>query len=173
MIFWHVGGTILAFRYIFRDPNVDLRFLTLGSILPDLIDKPIGTILFVDALGSGRLFAHSLLFASLLLVGVLVLSRPGVWRRRFMAVAIGSLFHLVLDGMWTIKEVFLWPAFGWQLPPGPESFWTQLPERTLADPWLLVQEALGILYLIYLWRRAELNDSTRRSELWSEGLIHV
>ncbi|MDF1595514.1 MAG: metal-dependent hydrolase [Acidimicrobiia bacterium] len=173
MIFWHVGGTVLAFRYVFRDPNVDLRFLALGAILPDLIDKPIGTILFADTFESGQIFGHSLLFSSMLMVMVLLFTGRGVRRRRLMALAIGSLFHLVLDGMWTVKETFLWPAFGWGFPPGPEAYWGSLLERLAANPWILMQEALGIIYLVYLWRKADLGKAERRSELLTVGTIHA
>ena len=42
MLFWHVGGTIALVRYTVRDERMDLRFLILGAVLPDLIDTPIG-----------------------------------------------------------------------------------------------------------------------------------
>lgn len=173
MIFWHVGGTILAFRYVFRDPGVDLRFLAIGSVLPDLLDKPLGTILFAGTFESGQIFGHSLLFSSLLMVAVLAGTRRGTRRKRLMAVAIGSLFHLILDGMWTVKETFLWPAFGWEFPPGPESYWTGLIERLVSDPLIIVQEVAGLAYLIYLWRKAKLGDPVRRSELLRSGTIQV
>ena len=171
MIFWHLGGTIVAFRYVFRDPNIDLRFLALGSVLPDLIDKPIGTILLADSFQSGQIFGHSLLFSSLAMAAALALTRPGIWRKRLLALAIGSLFHLVLDGMWTIRETFLWPAFGWAFPPGPEAYWGGLLERVLSDPWRIVQELAGISYLIYLARKAELGDAGRRRQFWKTRVI--
>ncbi len=172
MIFWHAGGSILAFRYVFRDPNVDLRFLILGSILPDLIDKPIGTLLFADTFSSGRIFGHTLVFAFALLVGVTVATRRGgLWRKRLLALAVGCLFHLVLDGMWATKETFLWPAFGWEFPPGPPEYWSGLLARLAADPLQLVQEILGALYLVYLWNKAGLRDVERRHRLWATGTI--
>ena len=173
MIFWHVGGAILAFRYVFRDPGVDLRFLAIGSVLPDLLDKPLGTILFADTFESGQIFGHTLLFSSALMVAVLVGTKRGVWRKRLLAVAIGSLFHLILDGMWTVKETFLWPTFGWEFPPGPESYWTGLIERLVSDPLVIVQEVAGLAYLVYLWRKAKLGDRVRRSELLRSGTIQV
>lgn len=173
MILWHIGGTVLAFRYVFRDPNVDLRFLAIGSILPDLLDKPVGTIFFAETFESGQIFGHSLLFSVVLMIAVLIGTRRGVWRKRLMAAAIGSLFHLVLDGMWTVKETFLWPAFGWEFPPGPESYWTGFLDRLTADPWIIVQEIAGLAYLIYLWRSAKLSDPVRRSELMRSGTIQV
>lgn len=172
MIFWHAGATILGFRYMFRDQNVDLRFLVLGSVLPDLIDKPIGTVLFSDTLASGRIFGHTLLFAFVFLSTVtLVTRRGGPWRQRLLALAVGCLFHLVLDGMWTSKETFLWPAFGWEFPPGPPDYWRSLLGRLTSDPLLVGQELFGAGYLVYLWSKAGLNDPDRRSRLWTSGAI--
>jgi hypothetical protein len=42
VLLWHVGATIAFVRYAFRDPNMDLRYLALGAVLPDLIDTPLG-----------------------------------------------------------------------------------------------------------------------------------
>ncbi|MDH5372372.1 MAG: metal-dependent hydrolase [Acidimicrobiia bacterium] len=173
MIFWHLGGTILAFRYVFRDPNIDLRFLALGSVLPDLIDKPIGTILLADSFQSGQIFGHSLLFSSLTMAMVLAFTRQGIWRKRLLALAIGSLFHLVLDGMWTVRETFLWPAFGWEFPPGPEAYWERLLERVLSDPWRILQELAGVSYLIYLARKADFGDAQLRRQFWKTGVIQT
>ncbi len=66
MLFWHVGATIALIRYAFRDEAMDLRFLALGAVLPDLLDTPIGFV-FWSTFGSVRLAAHSLLFATLTL----------------------------------------------------------------------------------------------------------
>jgi membrane-bound metal-dependent hydrolase YbcI (DUF457 family) len=173
VILWHVGGTILAFRYVFRDPNIDLRFLAIGSILPDLIDKPVGTIFWAGTFQSGRIYAHTLLFSFLLMGVVLALTKRGVWRRRWIALAVGSLFHLLLDGMWTNQEAFLWPAFGWSFPPGPEEYWTGFLDRLLYDPWMIVQEVVGLTYLVFLWRKAGLGAAERRRELWATGIIQA
>ena len=59
MIFWHVGVTMAVVRYAFRDPAMDLRWVVAGSLLPDVVDKPIGSILFVDTFDSHRLFGHA------------------------------------------------------------------------------------------------------------------
>ena len=173
MIFWHVGGTILAFRYVFRDPNVDLRFLALGSILPDLIDKPLGTILFADTFQASQIFGHSLAFSSLLMAVVLLGTRRGIWRRRLMAVAVGSFFHLALDAMWTVKETFMWPAFGWSFPPGPTEYWTGFIDRLFGNPWTVAMEVAGLGYLIYLWRKAGLQESGARVRFWRSGSIQA
>ena len=42
MLFWHVGGAVFLFRALFKDPDVDLRFLMAGAVLPDVIDITVG-----------------------------------------------------------------------------------------------------------------------------------
>jgi membrane-bound metal-dependent hydrolase YbcI (DUF457 family) len=172
MILWHLGGTIAIFRYVFRDPNVDLRFLALGALLPDLLDKPLGTVIFPAVFNSSsQVIGHTLLFSIALMSVVLLTTRRGRVRRRWMALAVGALIHLLLDAMWTVQETFLWPAFGWEFPPGLPDYWSGLLERLLADPWRILQEAVGLGYLIYLYRKARLSDQERRSELLHTGRV--
>jgi membrane-bound metal-dependent hydrolase YbcI (DUF457 family) len=174
MIFWHLGGTIAIFRFVFRDPKVDLRFLALGALLPDLIDKPLGTIVLPNVFNdSGQVIGHTLSFSLVLMSIVLLVTRRGRVRRRWMAVAVGSLLHLGLDAMWTMQETFLWPAFGWAFPPGEPEYWSGLLERLLSDPWRIVQEVAGLAYLIYLYRRAQLGDRDRRAELLRTGRVNA
>ncbi len=172
MILWHIGATIAIFRYVFRDPKVDLRFLALGAILPDLIDKPLGTILFPSLFnGNSQAIGHTLFFSVVLMTVVLLTTRRGRVRRQWMALAVGSLIHLLLDAMWTVQETLLWPAFGWGFPPGSPEYWTGLLERLVSDPWRIIQELVALGYLIYLYRKARLNDPDRRSELLRTGRV--
>ena len=171
VFFWHVGASLWLFRWIFRDPKVDVRFLILGAIVPDLIDLPIGTLLFVDRYATGELWAHSLVAASLYMSAVLILTRRGRRRRAWMAVGVGWLFHLLLDGMWFSEGVFLWPFFGWELPEGVGPYWAMAWERALSDPWRWVLEALGLAYLIWLWFAVGLNRSSRRTRVIETGRL--
>ncbi len=79
----HLGIPLLMV-FTRRDPDIDVRLLMLGSILPDLIDKPLGHLIFPE--DNGRIFAHSLLFVILL---VLI----GIRSRKVMTVALGSALH--------------------------------------------------------------------------------
>lgn len=167
MLLYHVAGALLLFRYIFRDPKVDVRFLVLGALLPNLIDKPLGTIFAPDFFGADRLVGHSLLFATLLMVVTLLATRRGRRRRALMAVAIGSFLHLVLDGMWTSTETFLWPLFGTNFEPGMQPFWS----AELFTPLAIVQELGAALYLWYLWKRTNLADPNVRQEFRATGRL--
>jgi inner membrane protein len=170
MLFWHLGATLWLFRWIFRDPRVDIRYLLLGAILPDLIDLPIGTWILAERYSTGELWAHSLLAASLYMAIVLLMTRRGRRRRALMALGVGWLFHLLIDGMWLDSEVFLWPFFG-EIPPGEAPFWPLAWERALNDPWRWVLEGFGLAYLFWLWRSLGLGDTQRRTNLVRTGIL--
>jgi hypothetical protein len=53
----HLGIPMLPFLFK-NDPDWDIRLLILGSLLPDLIDKPLGHIILPE--NNGRIFAHTL-----------------------------------------------------------------------------------------------------------------
>ena len=42
--------------------RLDWRFIIIGSMLPDIIDKPLGMFILGDTFSNGRIFAHTLLF---------------------------------------------------------------------------------------------------------------
>lgn len=170
MLFWHVGATLWLFRWIFRDPKVDVRFLLIGAILPDLVDLLLGTVVFAS-LASGELWFHSLVTASVYMAAVLLFTRRGRRRRAYMALAVGWMFHLVLDGLWTGPEILFWPFFGWDLPTGTEPFWAMAWDRAFADPWRWVVEAGGVAYLTWLWFATGMNRRDRRSEVASSGRL--
>lgn len=154
MLLWHVGGTILVARYVFRDAAMDLRWVALGSILPDLIDKPIASILFNDFFHTHRVYGHTLLFAVAAMVAALVATRRGsAARQAAFGLVIGAFVHLVLDGAWTSPDGFLWPFFGWSFPPVSGSDFPALIGAMITNPLVWVGEGLGAAYLGYLWRR--------------------
>jgi membrane-bound metal-dependent hydrolase YbcI (DUF457 family) len=121
-ILGHIGVTLavfflasLAIPSIRR--HLDYRFIALGALLPDLIDKPIGRILFAESVASGRLVAHTLVFVIFMFfVGYALYRQRGDSRVVQMAGACGM--HLVEDRMWTSPVTLLWPMLGWGFPEG-------------------------------------------------------
>lgn len=172
MIAWHLGATLFLFRWIFRDPKVDVRFLALGALLPDLIDLPLGTVLLAERLSTGEAYAHTLLAPTVVALVVLVATRRGRRRRAWMALVVGMFFHLLLDGMWAKTEVFAWPFFG-AIPFGPSPYWEGLVDRALSDPWRWIRELVGLGYLAVVWMRSGLRDPARRHSLVRTGRLEV
>ena len=171
MLFWHAGASLWLFRWIFRDPKVDVRYLLLGALLPDLVDLPVGTLLFPEKFSTGEIFFHSLTLATIFMSVILLTTRRGRRRRAFMAVGVGWLLHLLLDGLWTVPVVLFWPFFGWEIPMGATPFWPLAWERALSDPWRWVLEAIGLGYLVWLWIATGLNDPARRRSFLGTGRL--
>lgn len=171
MLIWHLGATLWLFRWIFRDPKVDVRFLLMGAILPDLVDLALGTLILTDRYSTGELWFHSLLAPTLYMALVVLMTRRGRRRRAWMALGIAWLLHLLIDGMWAHQDVFLWPFFGWEIPPGESPFWQLAWERALSDPWRWVTEAAGLVYLTWLWVALGMSNPDRRRATFETGRL--
>ena len=97
--------------------HIDIRLLLIGSLLPDIIDKPIGRFFFAETFSNGRIFCHTLLFLTLLILGGLYL----YWRHSktwLLILSFGTFVHLILDGMWLKPQTLLWPLYGLQFEKG-------------------------------------------------------
>jgi hypothetical protein len=147
VLLWFVGAAWISVWFVFRDPRFDLRVLTLGALLPDLIDLPLGRVTP----------AHSLVAAVGVMIVVMFATRGRrPVRRRWLALPIGMLLHGVFDGVVGSTKVFWWPFAGFDLGdggvPSVERGWWNLP-----------LELLGAAALAWMWRRGRLsNGDTRR-----------
>jgi membrane-bound metal-dependent hydrolase YbcI (DUF457 family) len=127
---------------------LDIRWLLVGSLLPDIIDKPIGVYIF----SNGRIFSHSLLFLFVLIAIGFYLSKSHhqTW---MLALAAGVFMHLILDGMWQAPSTLLWPFMGASFPREKIdnaliSWWNEL----INESGYYVPEIIGfIVLLILLW----------------------
>lgn len=89
--------------------RLDDRALILGSLLPDLVDKPIALFLAPTLVGhSLRNYGHTLVFAALVLAVALALA--ALTKRQWPVVlAASSAGHLLLDMMWFSHRILFWP----------------------------------------------------------------
>ena len=172
MLFWHLGATIALIRYAFRDERMDLRFLMAGAVLPDLFDTPIGLAAFSSVHGI-RLVGHSLLAASLVMVVVLVRTRRGRPRKRWMPLSVGMLVHLFLDAMWSDPETLFWPFLGWAFSPAGAAGAADYVSGVVGDWRVWALEAVGAVYLVVLGRRASLGTEEARRRFVTTGTIDV
>jgi inner membrane protein len=162
----HLKGPSAKFwKLIEGTKGLDLRFVIIGSLLPDIIDKPIGRYFFNNTFGTGQIYCHTLLFAILLfLAGFLIAFK---YKNSFMLMlAFGTFVHLILDGMWQKPNILLWPIFGFgfeKLPPIP--FGTYLWDLILQlfkTPWEIIPELIAAIIFFWfvwlLWRQKKLRS---------------
>ncbi len=129
--------------------SIDYRLVIAGALLPDIIDKPIGTAFF----NNGRIFGHSLLLA-IILLGIGVLLYRGKGRTGMLVLALGSTGHLILDQMWQNSHTLFWPFGGWSFPalaPGAWFFslanWVHI---LTTNYYVLAGEIIGGLVMLWL-----------------------
>jgi membrane-bound metal-dependent hydrolase YbcI (DUF457 family) len=172
VLFWHTGGTIAGIRYAFRDDRMDLRFLVLGAVLADLMDTPIGLV-FYATFGAVRLVGHSFLFAAVAMLVVLLTTRRGRPRKRWMPVAVGILVHLLLDAMWVDPETLWWPFFGLEFSAAGPATAADYVVSIVTDWRVWAMEAAGLAYVAYLWRRGRLGSRAARADFLRTGVVDV
>jgi hypothetical protein len=185
LIFAHlcIGAVIgLHLSRVTKNPSLVL-FSILGSLLPDLVDKPSEVLGLGDILGYEALFLHTLLALAILAVaGILALH---LFRSPVPAIVAGMVgTHQVLDLMWLTPEEWLYPFLG----PIPQScscltpslspipgtlaldvpidfVWRQIAVEIFSpSEWVF----FVVLALILLAPRLD-----RRALLWGSGLLAV
>lgn len=169
MLFWHLGATCVVILIALGVRRIDFRVVMLGAVLPDLIDKPIGTVFFEAKFASSRLYGHTLLMVTLLLVGVQLVLR-GSTARRWFILPIAALIHLALDGMWNQPVTLFWPLFSTTFPPDQTgNYWLEVLKRPLENGWVLAGELAGLGMLIYLFRAFRLQNPVNRRRFLRTG----
>ena len=113
LIFCHLCiGAIIGLFLARRTGNTRMVALAaIGSILPDLVDKPLGYFVYGDILGHGRFYLHTLLFLLLLAgLGAFVLY---FYRSCLVALVAGLVgLHQVMDLMWLTPVTWFYPFMG-------------------------------------------------------------
>jgi len=125
--------------------HIDVRFLLVGAILPDIIDKPLGLL----NIGSGRSISHTLLFLLIFTLLGLILYAARKWKR-ILVLAAGIMAHLILDSMWLNPHTLFWPFYGRHFSEGNPSDWlSRWWSLLMGDPIVLIFEATGFLIVAY------------------------
>jgi inner membrane protein len=147
----------------------DLRLLVIGSMLPDIIDKPVGHVFFRKTFENGRIFSHTLLF-------LIVIAAIGFWiyKKRhsnwIIVLAFGTLVHLICDAMWKTPETLFWPLLGWAFPKLDLEAWAHgLWHAICTEPTLYIPEIFGLIVVLWLaiavFRRKQVGNLIKRGRI--------
>ncbi len=151
-----------GFRLLVK--HIDIRVLLIGSLLPDIIDKPLGYIILQGTLSSGRVYCHTMLFFILI-----VLAGMYLYQRRkknwLLVLSFGIFTHLIFDQMWLAPHILLWPLYGWSFPQGNPDILLWMEEMLtglITNPGTYIPEIVGaVVLLIFIWRLIRLKSLAR------------
>jgi inner membrane protein len=148
------GLSVIFWRAIEQIKGLDLRFVIIGSLLPDIIDKPIGHLFFNNTFGTGVLYTHTLLFTLLLFIAGCI---ANIYQKNYvLLLAFGTFIHLILDLMWSKPRVLLWPLFGFTFAkstpiPFNQYLWG-LFQQLFNRPWVAIPELVGaVITFWFIW----------------------
>ena len=155
MFFWFLGTSFVAVWFVFRDDRFDYRVLALGVVLPDIVDSVTG----------GVWVMHSVVASVVVLAGVMAIARRGsLRRRRWLALPIGMLLHLVFDGAFNSTETFWWPFAGVTFVDESIPSFTRMPLN-------IVLELIGLALLGWMWKINQLSQPANRARFLSTGRL--
>lgn len=156
MLLWFAGLALVIVWQVFRDAAMDHRLIVAGVLLPDVVDVALG----------GARFAHTLAASVVALIVVMAATRGRrSARRRLLAIPIGTFLHLVLDAMWSSTRVFWWPASGLSF------HGAELPSLSRPITVVVLQELVGLVALVWWWRRFRLDEPDRRRAFVRTGRL--
>jgi inner membrane protein len=128
---------------------LDIRWLLVGSMLPDIIDKPVGLYFFRDTFNNGRIFSHTLLFLILISAGGFFLWKKyhHVW---MVSLAAGTLMHLILDESWLAPATLFWPLLGLTFPKIELEYWLDnILKALFTAPKIYITELIGLIIITW------------------------
>jgi hypothetical protein len=171
IFFGHIGITtaiIKKYEKIDDTINIDYRYVFVGSILPDLIDKPINMLLHHGFILEGRLIGHTLLFAIFLLfLGSMNLMQKN--NGNIFILGLCSLIHIVLDGIWLCPQVLFFPLFG--VDSILNFHMVKIPILTTlfsSNFYRFLGEILGVFFLVYYKHNKTKKSNKEKGFFYSE-----
>jgi len=128
--------------------DYDARLLLVGSLLPDIIDKPVGQFFFRETFSNGRIFGHTFLFFALISIIGFYLYRYGhkTW---LLVLSFGTFTHLIFDQMWLASHTLLWPLYGFAFEREELTDWTNILHGLVTNPQVYLPELAGIAILVW------------------------
>ncbi len=127
------------------DGSIDYRMVIIGSMLPDIIDKPLALVMDNSVYFSGRGICHGLLFNLLLLTGGIIFRKA--WLR---VIWFGSLIHLLLDSIWRAPVTLFWPLYGWFPPTVYDTWLEDMLRGLMTKPVVFILEMTGLSLVTYI-----------------------
>ena len=138
LIFGHIASAALPARW--ATPKADLRWVIFFALLADLIDKPVGLVIFRETINNGRVYFHSLLVNLLLTLVLIALRKPLIY-------PLALWTHQLCDRMWMRPWTAMWPftgTFGYRDLPLDDWVYNVL------NPYNLTTEAIGFAAVLWL-----------------------
>lgn len=174
-IFGHIGltiGLILLGLMVFKRTDLlnklDFRVIAIFAVLPDIIDKIIGHVVFHGALNNGRLFSHTLLFLGIFIIVFYIIVRSNWW-----VFALPIATHQMFDLTWEVPKTLAWPSYGWSFDKYEGNVLEAWYHALFNNPYIIISECLGIIVVIIIFIYFRLYDRGNLLTMLRTGRLKV
>ena len=131
--------------------SIDYRLILLGSLLPDIMDKPSWLFASSDIFPSGRSYGHTFLFNLLLFICALILLKyKKSW---LLIISLSSYIHLILDQMWHNPVTLWWPLLGAMQRADTTDWLSYITRALFSDPGTYIPEVIGLTIILLMGYR--------------------
>ncbi|UCE39270.1 MAG: metal-dependent hydrolase [Thermoplasmata archaeon] len=184
----HIGITIgivylmlslLSSRNKLSDPRkspfeeLDFRFVIFAALLPDIVDKIVGMLIFKDEFSNGRIFMHSAVVIGILSICYFIAARIKLKSALITICYIFSVWmHLLLDMMWVEPKTLFWPLMGLDFPRSDVEF-SDYFGMLITNSFTYFTEILGGLIIIILIIRHRLFIKMHLIEFIKDGKLKI
>jgi inner membrane protein len=137
--------------------SIDYRLVLLGSLLPDILDKPSWLFAFSGIFPSGRDYGHTFLFNLILFIcGLILIKYKKSW---LLIISLSSIIHLVLDQMWDNPVTLWWPLLGPFHRAETTGWLSNIIQALFSDPGTYIPEIIGLIIILLLGCRLVVRKS--------------
>ena len=177
LIFGHIGITTAVIKLYEKgtkkenNNSIDYRIVMVGSLLPDIIDKPLVQIIYGLQNHHGHFIAHSFIFSTLMIVlGICVFRMKN--NKTILLLGICSLIHQIFDKMMLLPNVFFLPNIDFNhfivlqkfefihniiIPVYAKFPYLEDVVLYFEKPYVFISEIIGLSIIIYFIRKLYIN----------------
>ena len=128
--------------------SIDYRLVLMGSLLPDILDKPLWLIAFSDVFPSGRAYGHTFLLNMILFICGLILIKYG--KSWLLIISLGSILHLISDQMWAGPVTLWWPLLGPFQRIETTGWVSNIIQALFSNPGVYIPEIIGLIIILLM-----------------------
>lgn len=130
---------------------VDYRLVIFGSLLPDIIDKPLWFFSGGAILPSGYGYGHTFLFNLVLFVIGIILVRRS--KSGLLIISLSSFMHLICDEIWNVPVTLWWPLLGPFQKLQTAGWVSHLMGGLFSEPAAYIPELIGLIIVLVIGGR--------------------
>jgi hypothetical protein len=141
-------------------------------MIPDIVDKILGMVIFKEEIANGRIMTHSAVLLAFLSISAINVAQIRIRFRHLKYYILPPFIHLLLDRLWEDPQTLLWPLLG----QGYERLDVEFGDYftiLLSNPYIYISEIIGAAIIIFLFVKSKLYIKSNFREYLKRGSLKL